>query len=303
MEKMMMTMSTTLITSRDPKGQQATSIFEAAYNKAKLDDTRAQRLNENGDDLKAGISKLIAELSVSDRYANEEASSSYTYPEEYSRRPIEEQIERIAKLFDLDPHSAYAFATPLPQLPEGAEGWFAIPSVVAVAKKHFPKVTDSAEQYYQVQNLILRMIADSRRFDNYREGEITAQSLRMHARTAHALDLIAEVHKGDILIIAAQLGLRHRGRSVRRAREVFVANEFGLDGIIVGSIALTHPERFVRWEELDTDCAGAEFKPSDEHEFSRAPIFYFYGGGLGFGADRVDDAHDFYGSASGFLPE
>ncbi len=31
---------------------------------------------------------------------------------------------------------------------------------------------------------------------------------------------------GDILIIAAQLGMSHRGRSVRLAREVFVANEW-----------------------------------------------------------------------------
>jgi hypothetical protein len=274
---MMMTMSTTLITSRDPKGQQATSIFEAAYNKARLDDTRAQRLNENGDELKVGISRLIAELSVSDRYADEEVRSNYTYPKEYSRLPVEEQVERIAKLFDLNPQDAYAYAKLLPQLPEGAEGWFAIPSVEAVAKKHFPKVTDPAEQYCCVQNMILKMIAESRRFYNYREGEISPQSLRMHARLAQALDTVKKTQKGDILIIAAQLGLRHRGRSVRRAREVFVANEFGLDGVIVGSIALTHPARFVRWEELDTDCAGAEFKPGDESEFSVAPIFCFVG--------------------------
>ncbi len=292
-----MTMSTTLITSRDPKGQQATSIFEAAYNKAKLDDTRAQRLNENGDELKVGISKLIAELSISDRYADEEVSSSYTYPKEYSRRPIEEQIERIAKLFDLNPQDAYAFAKSLPELPEGAEGWFAIPSIAAVAKKHFPKVTDPAEQYCRVQNLILEMIGKSRRFHNYREGEINSQSLRMHTRTAHALDLVKETQKGDILIIAAQLGMRHRGRSVRRAREVFVANEFGLDGVIVGSIALTHPERFVRFEELDIDCPG-----SSGHGFSHAPIF-FHDDELKFAARRVDGARVRYGSASGFLPQ
>ncbi len=292
-----MTMSTTLITSRDPKGQQATSIFEAAYNKAKLDDTRAQRLNENGDELKVGISKLIAELSISDRYADEEVSSSYTYPKEYSRRPIEEQIERIAKLFDLNPQDAYAFAKSLPELHEGAEGWFAIPSIAAVAKKHFPKVTDPAEQYCRVQNLILEMIGKSRRFHNYREGEINSQSLRMHTRTAHALDLVKETQKGDILIIAAQLGMRHRGRSVRRAREVFVANEFGLDGVIVGSIALTHPERFVRFEELDIDCPG-----SSGHGFSHAPIF-FHDDELKFAARRVDGARVRYGSASGFLPQ
>lgn len=280
-----MTMSTTLITSRDPKGLQATSIFEAAYNQAKLDDPRAQRLNENGGELKAGILKLIADLSVSDRFAGEEVSSSYTYPKEYKGpKPIQEQIKSIATLFDLDPSHAYEFATSLPQLPEGAEGWFAVPSIEAVAKKHFPEITNSAEQYCQVQLLILKMLGDSRSFYNYRDGEINSQSLRMHARTAHALDLIKEVQKGDILIVAGQLGMRHRGRSVRRAREFIVGNQYGFDGIIGGSIALTHPERFVRWEELDMDCPGAEFKPGGGLEFSRAPIFIFSGDGLGFGA-------------------
>jgi hypothetical protein len=52
----MMTMSkkTTLITSDDPKGQQFIALCRVAYNKAKLDDTRAQRLNEHGGDRQFG---------------------------------------------------------------------------------------------------------------------------------------------------------------------------------------------------------------------------------------------------------
>ena len=75
--KRMMTMQTqtALITSRDPKGMQAMSIFEAVYNKARLDDSSAQRLNERGDELKTGISKLIAELSAFRHYNDEKARS------------------------------------------------------------------------------------------------------------------------------------------------------------------------------------------------------------------------------------
>ncbi|MEK7142123.1 MAG: hypothetical protein AAB818_00890, partial [Patescibacteria group bacterium] len=76
-------MSQTLITSRDPKGLHAVGLFEAVYNKSKLDEARAQRLNERGGELQDGIAKLIAELSVSNQYANEEVRSSYTYPKEY----------------------------------------------------------------------------------------------------------------------------------------------------------------------------------------------------------------------------
>lgn len=297
-------MSQTLITSRDPKGLHAVGLFEAVYNKSKLDDARAQRLNERGGELQDGIAKLIAELSVSNQYANEEVRSSYTYPKEYKGpKPIADQIKAIAKIFDLDPASALEYAKSLPQLPDGAEGWFAIPSVDALAAKHFPEVTDPVQKYCQAVQLVHTKIAASRSFYNYREGQITPAQLRVHARTAHALDLIAETQKGDILIVAAQLGMRHRGRSVRRAREVFVANEFGFGSLAVGSIVLTHPERLVRWEELDMDCSGDEFAPDADGGFSVAPFFGFRGGEVKFGAYWFDGADESYGSASAFLSQ
>ena len=92
-----------LITSRDPKGRQAMSILEAAYNKAELDDSRAQRLNERGDKLADGLSKLIVELSVPDRYADEEVQSDYTYPKEYELKPIGVQVMALAETLGLDP--------------------------------------------------------------------------------------------------------------------------------------------------------------------------------------------------------
>lgn len=297
-------MSQTLITSRDPKGLHAIGLFEAVYNKSKLDDARAQRLNERGGELQDGIAKLIAELSMSDQYANEEVRSNYTYPKEYKGpKPINDQIKAIAKIFGLDPSQALEFAKNLPALPDGAEGWFAIPSVDALAKKHFPEVTDLAQKYCQAVQLVHTKIAASRSFYNYREGQITPAQLRVHARTAHALDLIAETQKGDILIVAAQLGMRHRGKSVRRAREVFVANEFGLGSLAVGSIVLTHPERLVRWEELDMDCSGDEFSPGADGDFSRSPYFHFHGGEVEFGTCFVDYPFDSFGSVSGFLSQ
>jgi len=297
-------MSQTLITSRDPKGLHATGLFEAVYNKSKLDEARAQRLNERGGELQDGIAKLIADLSQSNQYANEEVRSNYTYPKEYKGpKPINDQIKAIAKIFGLDPSHALEFAKTLPELPNGAEGWFAIPSVDALAAKHFPEVTDPIQKYCQAVQLVHTKIADSRSFYNYREGQITPAQLRVHARTAHALDLIAETQKGDILIVAAQLGMRHCGKSVRRAREVFVANEFGLGSLAVGSIVLTHPERLVRWEELDMDCSGDEFSPEADGDFSRSPYFGFSDGRVRFGTSFVGGPHGYFGSVSGFLSQ
>jgi len=297
-------MSGTLITSRDPKGLQATSIFEAAYNQAELDGDRAQRLNEHGGELKTGILQLIQKLSVSNQFANEETSSNYTYPKEYrGPKPIEEQIKAIAEIFGLDPAQAFEYAKTLAKLPEGAEGWFAIPSVNALAAKNFPEVTDPAEKYCRVAKLVIEKLAASRKFYNYREGQIDPQHLRVHSRTSYALDLIAQEQTGDILIIAGQLGMRHRGKSVRRSREVFVSKEFGLEAVAGGSIALTHPERFVRSEELDMDMAGNEWSWRADGVFDDVPVFFFHDGEVEFDADRVENVVRYFGSASGFLSQ
>lgn len=304
-------MSTALapsVTTRDPKGQKFVSIIEAAYNKAGLSEDEAQRVNDT-----PGLAELVGGFIVENRKVNrfkdEEVSSNYTYPKEYQGpRPIKEQIKTLAKIFNLNPSHALEFAKNLSKFPEGAEGWFAISSVDALASQFFPEVSDSTERYCRAVNLVFKKINNSRDFQNYREDQITPNRLRVHARTAHTLDLIAEIQKGDILIIAAQLGLRHRGRSVRRAHEVFTQNEFGLGSFAIGSIILTHPERLVRYDELDMDCPGDEFSPDEFSpdavgDFSHAPLFFFVGGGVGFGADRVGRAHDHYGSASAFLPQ
>ena len=60
----MMTMSKTLITSRDPKGLQIATLFDAALNKAPLDSERAQRLIERGGEFQDGILELMAKLSA-----------------------------------------------------------------------------------------------------------------------------------------------------------------------------------------------------------------------------------------------
>ena len=301
----MMTMQKALITSRDPKGLHATGLFEAVYNQAQLDEDRAQRLNENGGALQDDIRKAIEKHSAINQFANEEVASSYVYPPEYKGpKPIEEQIAAIAKIFELDPTEAFLNAKNLPELPKGAEGWFAVPAVEAIARKHFPEVTDQDEKYCRAIQLIHVKIAEMRSFYNYRDGQIAPAQLRLLARTAQALEKIAETQKGDILIIAAQLGMRHRGRSVRRAREVFVTNEFGLGSVAFGAIVLTHPERFVRWEQLHADMAGDEFKDSGaDGQFDGAPFFDFDDGKVRFGTSYVGTVYGYYGSDSGLLPQ
>jgi hypothetical protein len=293
----MMTMATTaLITSRDPKGQQATSIFEAAYNKSKLDDERAQCLNENGDELKEGILRLIAQLSVPNQFADEEVESKWAYPQEYAGpKPIDEQIEMIAKLFSLSTGATLEYVdkvlpTWTPQ--EGAEGPFALPRWQKIGKT-----------YSEAVERVLAMVKASRTFHNYREGNLGPQYLRELARTIAMWQRVSEVQKGDILVVPAQFGLRHRGKSVRRAREVFTANEFGLGAFAVMSMLLTHPDREIRWEQLHVDCSGDEYSPGAVGKFENAPCVDWFDGELEFFALWVSGAGGHFGAASAFIPQ
>jgi hypothetical protein len=105
----------------------------------------------------------------------------------------------------------------------------------------------------------------------------------------------------DILVVAAQFGLRHRGRSVRRAREVMQPNEFGLGAFAVGIMLLTHPERLMHYDDLYVDCAGDEYAPEADGGFSSAPFFDFDDGRVEFHAYWFAHAYDSYGSSSAFL--
>ena len=283
--------------------KQIIRFFEDMLDKVPLTVEGAQHLIKNGGGFQDGTGEVIKHLSIPNQFANEEVQSNYTYPPEYDGpKPVVEQVTTLAEILNLDSTNALEYAKNLPELPAGAEGWFAIPSQSGL-EKLFPEIKNDAERYF-VGVLIHKKIADSRNFYNYRDGQITPNRLRVHARTAHALDLVSRNQPGDILIVAGQLGMRHRGRSVRRARECFDENEFGLGALAVGSIVLTHPTRLVRWEELDMDCSGNDFNdPDSVVRFGRAPLFFWSFGGVKFGTERVSRARDCYGSASAFLPQ
>lgn len=231
--------------------------------------------------------------------SSEERPSNYTYPPEYKGpKPIREQVDALKVLFpQLSLGLTIEFiekVLPTLVLPAGAEGWFAIPLQQKIA-----------DNYNATVEQILATIASKRRFHNYRAGELGPEHLHQHACTLAMLKEIGGQQKGDILIVPAQFGMLHRGRSVRRARECFGGNEFGLGAFAVGCMALVHPERYVRWEQLHTDCPGDEFSPGADGGFSHAPLFRFRVilDRLIFDPYRVDVAFGFYGSVSAFLPQ
>lgn len=276
---------------------------ELALKKVPLDTDGMQRILSNGDEIRSAVAEVIVaktkEFSVTNQFKDEEVQSSYDYPASYAVKTLEQQTDilrlalpTLSTSMDVGCHVAYLDKFRAENaLPVGAEGFFIIP--------RWQKV---AGTYGEALETILALLAKSRKFYNYRKGQLGAKQLRQSVRTSAMLAKCAEGQPGGFIILPAQLGLRHRGRSVRRAREVFLGNEFGLDAFTVACILLTHPEREQVWEQLHIDCSGDEYSPAADGQFERAPYFYFRGGELEFDTRWVSNAYDCYGSASGFSP-
>lgn len=263
---------------------------EKTITEAKLDKDGLQRLINNGDEFQARIIDDIGELSVSNQFANEEVESSYGYLSGYKPKSITRQIDILRQFF---PGIGYADKRLAEKsLPANAEGWFAIPKWQSIAKTE-----DEAVQ--KVFDLIKQQRKGN--FYNWREGRLGAQYLRQYKRTVKKLETLANQQKSyNILVVAAQFGLRHRGRSVRRAREVFIANEFGLGVFEIGCMLLTHSARLQNSNDLWIDCDN-EYADTD-NDFSSVPCFVFGDNGVGFGTRRLNLASVDYGLPSAFLP-
>lgn len=259
----------------------APKVYSLVRKRVALDKTSAQVVVMNGGDLQdTAVDAILAKiesLTASDQYADEEMDSSYTYPPEYKPKPLAEQIAILVKHFPQlkveQTNEWIANVLPTLSLPAGAEGYFAIPRPERIAPT-----------YHEALQQVLAIIGKGRKFQNYREGELGPEYVRQCERTAKFLRVISEQQTGNILVIPAQFGLKYRGKSTRRSRELFnKLIEFGLGGFQVGCMLLTHPDRAVRTEELDMDCAGDEYAPGADGDFSRSLYFSFYGGRLEFG--------------------
>ena len=223
-------------------------------------------------------------------FADEERTSRREYSVGYTPKSIGEQIKRLRELFPEIGHADEKLAKGT--LPQNAEGWFAIP--------RWEKIAPS---YDEVVPKVLGLIHQTRnsKFLNYREGQLGPKHLRQTVRTADFWERICNEQKGnDILIVPAQFGLRHRGRSVRRAREVFSEQEFGLGAFDVGIMMLTHPDRLNNEGDLWIDCAGDEYAPLADDAFTQAPFFHFLENMLKFGVGHFFYAFATGGSVSGF---
>jgi hypothetical protein len=298
----MLTMAANALLTSEPmtdeERNQLTHLAEDAMAKALIilnpTHTGAQRVKTHRDEIESAILEKVRELSARDEFEGEEVASNFGYLSGYrAPKGIREQAELLRQFFPKIGPADESLAKAV--VPVGAEGWFAIPRWETVA----PSYGDAVEK-------VLRALSErcGGNCINYREGVLGDRFLRQTEATKGALQKLGNAQKGyEILIISAQFGLLHRGRSVRCARERMRFNEFGLGAFAVGIMLLTHPERLQHYDDLWIDCPGDEYSPDGNGQFENSPYFGFYGGWLEFQTGRFEDANDLYGSASGFVPQ
>jgi hypothetical protein len=258
------------------------------------------------------VKAIILDMTTPNKYENEVVSSNYTYPKEFVRKSEEEQIVILCqKVLKIDPRPVvehlkkFMMPTVLPFGCHSQDGNFAILSPFG-AQVLVPGYSDpfSSKLYCKTLLKFFEIIKSERNFINYRENQIDEQYLRQSIRTLDFYKTIGAIQgESPIWILSTQLGFLHKGKSVRRGREIFLGNEFGLGSVAMASIAETHPKRYVRWKELDTDCSGDEFAPDADGVFSEAPFLGLGDGKLEFDTNDVSCACDCFGSVSAFVSQ
>lgn len=169
-------------------------------------------------------------------------------------------------------------------LPDGAERNFVIPSWRGIAPT-----------YPEAVALAIAALKKDRGdgFLNWKEDEIDAAHLRqLSPRDLHG-------------VYAAQLGSRHRGKSVGDARRFFDGrtDEAALGAYEAAMILLSNPGIKLDGAWWGIDCAADEWSYGGDGVFSFAPVFYFGDDRLRFGACVVSRARDYSGSGSLFVPQ
>ena len=233
---------------------------------------------------------IDGKLKMINPYANEEVASEFGYPEGFRIRTPEEQLDVWNKHFgDLD--SSHVSALADRPLSEGAKGWGIIPK---------PSKVDPI--YHKAFSIMLGLIAKERKFKNWQEDRLSLKHLWLTKKTEQVLSQLEEKTLGDFLVLPFQFGLRHRGKSVRRARALFAENEFGLGPYEVAALLVTHPDRISGSKQLYIDCAGVEYSQSTHNQSHGCLDFSWYSDGeqLALESHLHDYVFEGLGSVSAF---
>jgi hypothetical protein len=291
-----------------------TKWIEEFLDQLDLDKDGAQMLIESGNSLhviRRFLADKVKELSDSTMYADQVVESNYGYLSGYRKaRPIDEQV--VLNHYDWGRKIDWNLNDVQQQLlakraPQGSEGYFAVvfDQTMVTDYEENPGVDQSGPV-----TLALNALSKQRegRLVNYREGKLGPQYYRRNKKSAEKMKQLWESQgcPTGIILIPAQLGIEHRGKSVLRARMVIRGTEFPLDAYETIQMVLTHKNRLKDFNDLWLDLPGAEYSPGANGVFNNALFLKLHSNKVLFGdcGERgAHNAYERYGSVSGFLPQ
>jgi hypothetical protein len=219
--------------------------------------------------------------------ANSE-SKSRNYPCKFEN--VSKQIELLKQFFCGLDYANERIAKKY--LPEGAEGYFAIPRFEKIASTY-------CEAVQRVIDLIKQVYNNSS--NNYREENFDPLILCQSEKKVQAFQQISQEQKScDIFIVPAQFGSRYAGLSMGSVRAEMSDNEFGLGVYEIGIMLLTTPNRLCNNNSLLVDCIGDSLL-LHSIGLNPSPNFGFYDGKIIFGMNYPGIAASEYGSVTGFV--
>jgi len=224
-------------------------------------------------------------------YADEETLSCLRYPKEFGFMGIGYQAENLQGIFPhlkgFDPEQVVRYICNT--MPKCGEAWAAI-----------PKPDKIAENYYEAFQTVLKEISQRLSFSNLLEGKLEHNSLRLPSKGGTELLQMSSVLEGDFFLIPYQFGMRHGGKSNRRARVCFTANEFGLGPYEAAILLLIYPARLNN-SELNILCSGCDYDYDLSSEYSFC-ISFRYENELLLDCVKNDEVQYNFGAVSGFKP-
>lgn len=259
-----------------------------------------------GESLEESLAELVVTPGTAPaptgQFASEEVSSTYGYPSGWQLKSPVEQARILAGHFPgLDVSHVERLSAGM-EVPAGFDGIGVIPKLSVLAARDDRRGHRDWPVLNRALAVFLPVIKAARRdFNNYMGDNIGQDRLRFWNGTQESITAMEAETSGDCLVMPVQTGIRHRGKSPRRARVVFTPEvEFGLDPVSMGCLVLTHPERLQTGNELWVDCSGAEYL--DDGVWACVPRWRWDDGRLRLDWFWSGDALGPYGSASLWRP-
>lgn len=276
------------VSAEEELGRLGDEAINEALTIANLRCDEASRILTRGDVFKASLRDIVGGyldvLRVQDRFASEEVATNATYPSLYKVQTIARQTDILASIFP-ELRLETINEEDLPALPEGAEGWFVIPHYEALA-----------HSYCDALLRVLTELGNRQRFYNWQKNLVTPERLRNSPCSRLAFEKLKRVaFDGETMVVPAQFGAHHKGRSARCSAEAMPPHEFGMPAYAAGIMLLTHSDRLHSIDDLAVSCAG------DILSDACVPMFYRTDGMLTFGATKLHYPDESCGTASGFI--